>query len=271
MLYCSKSLLHFDMKPYILITGSSKGIGKAMAELLAKQKNNLLLIARSEQILASFSKELADKCGIDVQYLVIDLAKENAAEKVYNWIQHNNYPIQALINNAGYGLSGSFEKYPLMQHEDMMRLNMLAPVQLTYLLLPLLKQQARSYILNVASAAAYQAVPGLTLYAATKSFLLSFSRGLQYELKNTNVTVTVVCPGATDTDFPNRAQVGLKAQKAAARLNMSAKDVATMAIHAMYAGKTEKITGWMNQLGVFFAWLLPKKWIEKAAAGIYKE
>ncbi|WP_298411886.1 SDR family oxidoreductase [Hydrotalea sp.] len=259
------------MKPYILITGSSKGIGKAMAELLAEQKNNLLLLARSEQILADLARELTQKHSIDVQYLAIDLAKDNAAEEVLQWVESNHFPIQALINNAGYGLSGSFEKYPLIQHKDMMRLNMLAPVQLTYLLLPILKQQQRSYVLNIASAAAYQAVPGLTLYAATKSFLLSFSRGLQFELQNSNVSVTVVCPGATDTDFPNRAQVGPKAQKAAAHLNMSANEVATLAIHAMYAGKTEKITGFVNQLGVIFAWLLPKKWVEKAAAGMYKE
>ncbi|MDE3124021.1 MAG: SDR family oxidoreductase [Bacteroidota bacterium] len=259
------------MKPYVLITGASKGIGKAMAELLAKQKTNLLLLARSEQILDNLAKDLMIKHEIDVQYLVIDLAKINAAETVLQWVQSHQFPIQALINNAGYGLSGAFQKYPLAQHVDMMQLNMAAPVQLTYLLLPILQQQPKGYILNIASAAAYQAVPGLTLYAATKSFLLSFSRGLQHELKKSNISVTVVCPGATDTDFPNRAQVGLKAQKAAARLNMSANEVAALAIKAMYAAKTEKITGFINQLGAFTAWLLPKKWIENAVAKIYQE
>jgi short-subunit dehydrogenase len=259
------------MHGYFLITGASKGIGKAIAEILAADKNNLILVARSEDILANLAETLKQHYAIEVHYLTCDLAKENAAEDVYNWIKLNQFNIKGLINNAGYGLSGAFDKYPLIQHEDMMRLNMFAPVQLTYLLLPLLKQQPKAYILNVASAAAYQAVPGLTLYAATKAFLLSFSRGLQYELKDTNIAVTAVCPGATDTDFPNRAQVGEKAQKAASKLNMSATEVAKLAINAMYAEKTEVITGFVNKLGAFFAWLLPKKWVEKTAAGIYKE
>jgi short-subunit dehydrogenase len=265
------ALTSMRMHGYFLVTGASKGIGKAIAEILAAEKKTLILIARSEEILANLAETLKQKYAIEVHYLVCDLAKENAAEDVYNWIKDHQFSIAGLINNAGYGLSGAFEKYPLMHHEDMMRLNMFAPVQLTYLLLPLLKQQPKAYILNVASAAAYQAVPGLTLYAATKAFLLSFSRGLQYELKNTNISVTAVCPGATDTDFPNRAQVSEKAQKAASKLNMSANEVAKLAIKAMYAEKTEVITGFVNKSGAFFAWLLPKKWVEKTAAGIYKE
>ena len=124
-------------------------------------------------------------------------------------------------------------------------------------------------ILNIASSAAYQAVPGLSLYAASKAFVLSFSRGLQFELRNSTVTVTTVCPGGTDTDFANRAQLGPKAVKAGEKLNMQADEVAKMALDAMYAGKTELITGILNKLGAALVWLMPKKIVEKTAAGIY--
>ena len=111
----------------------------------------------------------------------------------------------------------------------------------------------------------------MSVYAASKSFVLSFSRGLQYELRHTNVSVTTVCPGGTDTDFANRANLIEKARKAGEKLNMSADAVAKMAIDAMLAGKTEKITGLVNQIGAAFVWLLPKKIVEKTAAGIYSQ
>ena len=175
-----------------------------------------------------------------------------------------------MVNNAGYGLSGSFLKNTFQDHADMMQVNMTVPVELTSLLLPQLQQQPSAYILNIASAAAYQAVPGLSLYAATKSFILSFSRGLKYELKNTNVSVTAVCPGATDTDFPNRAEVTSdKAKKLAAKFNMQPNTVAALAVDAMFAKQAEVVTGFINKMGLFLTWLLPKSILEKGAADIY--
>src|ERR1700732_4131082 len=103
----------------------------------------------------------------------------------------------------------------------MMQVNMIAPVQLCKQFLPKLRQQPKAFILNIASSAAYQAVPGLTVYAATKSFILSFSRGLRQELKKTPVSVTCISPGATDTNFVNQAQLGEKARKMANKVNMS--------------------------------------------------
>ena len=153
----------------------------------------------------------------------------------------------------------------------MMQVNMNVLVELSSLFLPELKRAPKAHILNIASSAAYQAVPGLSVYAASKSFVLSFSRGLQYELRHTNVSVTTVCPGGTDTDFANRANLIEKARKAGEKLNMSADAVAKMAIDAMLAGKTEKITGLVNQIGAAFVWLLPKKIVEKTAAGIYSQ
>jgi len=254
---------------YALITGASKGIGKAIAEELAKRNIGLLLVARSENLLKEVASGLTGKYGVNTDYLAIDLSQTGSCQKIVQWCEDKKYAVHILINNAGYGLSGSFEKYPSTEHLDVMKINMNVPVELTSLLLPVLHRQPKAYIVNIASSAAYQAVPGLSVYAAAKAFILRFSRGLRYELRNTNISVTTVCPGATDTDFPNRAGVGIKAQKAAAKLNMSAGKVASLAIQAMYAEKAEVITGFINKAAVFLVWLLPKSIAEKAGAGLY--
>jgi short-subunit dehydrogenase len=256
--------------PYALITGASKGIGKAIAQNLANKGHHLLLIARSEDLLQQLSAQLQQQYEIEVYHLAMDLSEKNAATAIYNWVQQNNYAIDILVNNAGYGLSGAFENYPLHQHLNMMQVNMNAVVELTYLFLPLLQQRPKAYILNIASSAAYQAVPYLSLYAATKSFVLQFSRGLHHELKKTTVSVTCISPGATDTGFADRAKVGAKALKAAEKVNMSPEQVATIAVKAMYRGKTEIITGFINKAGAFLVWLLPKKLAEKTAAKLYE-
>ena len=156
---------------YALITGGSKGIGKAIAYNLATKKISLLLVARSENLLNEISDDLSKKYGIEVKYLCVDLANENAAETIFSWAIKNNIKINILINNAGYGLGGNFEKYTAQTHAEMMNVNMTSLVKLTSLFLPMMKRLDRSYILNVASSAAYQAVPYLSTYAASKSFV----------------------------------------------------------------------------------------------------
>lgn len=255
--------------PYALVTGASKGIGKAIAEELAQRNCNLLLIARSESLLQQMAKELSVKYSVQVNYLAIDLSIPNAPDQIEHWISEKKFDINILVNNAGYGLSGVFESNSAIDYRNMMQVNMNVPVTLTHLLLPGLKKQPKSYILNIVSSAAYQAVPGLTIYAASKSFMLSFSRGLQYELRNSTVAVTAVSPGGTSTDFANRANLGDKAVKAGEKLNMTPEAVARLAVDAMFSRKTETITGFINKLGVALVWLLPKKLAEKTAAGIY--
>jgi len=258
------------MAQYALITGASKGIGKCIAAEFAKRKINVLLVARSEGLLQQQCLALQAAHDIKAYYMVADLSRPGAPEQLLNWCTEKKFDVQALVNNAGYGLSGLFESYTAQQHTDMIQVNITALVQLTSLFLPLLKQQKKAYILNIASSAAYQAVPYLSAYSASKSFVLSFSRGLHYELKRTNVSVTCISPGATDTDFPNRANIGAKGKKAAEKLNMTPEAVAAQAVKAMYAGKTEVITGFVNKLGAALAWLAPKALTEKTAASIYE-
>ncbi len=255
---------------YALITGASKGIGKAIATELASRGVDLLLVARDVSALEELSTTLKKTYQIDVQFLGIDLSQPNAVQTLNSWIETNLYRINILVNNAGYGLSGPFTDYTLEEHTAMMQVNMQVPVVLTGTLLPQLKANQPSYILNIVSSAAYQSVPGLTTYAASKSFLLSFSRGLRYELRNKGVSVTAVSPGSTDTGFATRAKVGAKGLKAAEKVNMTPEAVARIAVKAMYSRKAEVITGFINQLGAFLVWLFPKKLAEKTAAGIYE-
>lgn len=255
---------------YALITGASKGIGKAIAIELASRKTDVLLVARSAENLQHLADELGKKYDIKTAYLALDLSAENAAQQVFDWCRKENFSINILVNNAGYGLSGKFDKYTLEENLNMLQLNTMVPVALTQLFLPQLLSQPKAYILNTASSAAYQSVPGLSLYAATKAFLLSFSRGLHQELRTTTVSVTCVSPGATDTDFVVRAQLGPRGLKAAQQVNMTPEAVAKIAVKAMFRKKPEVIAGTINKAGIFMAWLLPKGLVERTAMKIYQ-
>jgi hypothetical protein len=253
-----------------LITGASKGIGKAIAEELAMRKSNLLLVARSAERLQEVAREFREKYAVEVDFIAIDLSLPESPEKVFHWCKEKNYRIDILVNNAGYGLSGLFDKYSISDNINMVQLNVLALVKLCQLFLPELKQQSKSYILNIASSAAYQAVPYLSLYSASKSFVLSFSRGLHQELKKTSVSVTCISPGSTETDFVVRAQIGEKGLKTASKVNMQPADVARISVKSMFAGKTEVVVGFLNKLGAFMAWLMPKGLIETTVMKIYE-
>lgn len=255
---------------FALITGASKGIGKSIASELAARGYTLLLVARSEDLLKQVAEEIVAKAKVEVKYLAIDLSEPTAAQKVFDWTVQNNFPVSVLVNNAGYGLSGAFESYPLEQHVNMLQVNCTTLVQLTYLFLPQLKQSPQAHILNISSSAAYQAVPYLSLYAGSKSLVLSFSRGLRHELRKTSVNVTCVCPGATDTAFNVRAKVGAKAMKTAEKVMMTPEQVGKIAVAATLNKKAEVLVGGLNKVVGFFTWLLPKKFTETTAANLYE-
>jgi hypothetical protein len=256
---------------FALITGANKGIGRAIAFELAGRGIDLLMVARDEPSLKELADTIHTKNSVKAYYLSVDLSQKGAASHVYDWCQQNNFDVQYLINNAGYGLSGKFESYPLQDHLNLMQVNMHAVTELCYLFLPMLKRHDKAYILNIASSAAYQAVPYLGIYAATKAFVLQFSRALRYELKNTSVSVTCISPGATKTGFDARANLGPKALKTAQKFHMQAEEVAKIAVASMFKKRAEVVIGFVNKLGAFFVWLLPKKMVENTAAKIYEE
>ncbi|MFB9080604.1 SDR family NAD(P)-dependent oxidoreductase [Flavobacterium procerum] len=256
-------------KPYALITGASKGIGKSIAYELARQGCPLLLVARSEQELKALSEDLQLKYGINAAVLPLDLSVNGASQKVADWIKANSCRVGFLVNNAGYGVWGDFSRSALIDQLGMMQLNMNVMVELSHLLVPILSQEKQAYILNICSTAAYQAVPTLAVYSATKAFVLSFTRALRFELAPTSISVTCFSPGPVDTGFASRA--GLDAlSKMAQKFNMQPDEVAKMAVKAMFNKKSEVIPGFANIISVYANRLLPKAFIEKTAAGIYK-
>lgn len=253
---------------FALITGGSKGIGKEIALELAKRKYNLLLVARSESELASTAKEISERYEVNVFTFPCDLSEKGAARKLLEWVESNKYPIEILINNAGYGIWGYFEKLSLEEQMKMLQVNNAALVELTYLFVPILSNSNKSYILNVASTAAYQAVPALSLYAASKAFVLLFTRGLRHELKRKNISVSCLSPGATSTNFTNRA--GMQAMEALAeKFSMKADAVAKIAVQGLFKGKAEIIPGFSNWFSVKAIDFLPKSLIENIAASLY--
>jgi uncharacterized protein len=255
---------------YAIITGASKGIGKELALQLAAKGYNILAIARNEALLQQLCNTITNSHLVKANYLSVDLSGSNAAQTIYNYITSQKIEVSIVINNAGYGIAGSILLQNATEIEQMMQVNMHVPVQLNHLLIPnFLQEQQPCYIVNIASTAAYQAVPGLTAYAATKAFVQNYSRGLQYELRNTNIAVTCVSPGPTNTDFPNRAKVGIKAQQTAEKVNMTAEEVATITLNAMFTKKTEVIAGLLNKITTALVWLLPKRISEKMAGDIY--
>jgi short-subunit dehydrogenase len=257
------------MNTYALITGASKGIGRALALQLAKKGYPVLLVARSADELQALATEIIVQYQVKAQWLAIDLSETDATERVIKWCNDNTYPVSILINNAGYGLWGSFETVDITGQLNVIGLNINTLVKLTHGFIPLLKQQSRAYILNVGSTAAYQAVPTLAIYSATKAFVLSFTRALRYELKDSVISVSCLSPGPTDTGFAHRAGLDAFADLAA-KFNMQPEEVAAIGLKGLFNKKAEIVPGLLNKLSVTGARLLPKALIEKIGGDLYK-
>lgn len=255
---------------FALITGASKGIGLAIAKELAAKKINVLLVARNAVQLSNAANELKKQYGVEAFHFCADLTHQDSPKKIHEWCILHNYSVNILVNNAGYGISGVFDSHAVDEHIAMINVNMIAVLKLIALFLPSMRQQKKSYILNIGSSAAYQSVPYLSTYAASKAFIVSFSRALQYELRKTSVVVSVVSPGVTDTDFSITASVPEKGMKAAKKVSMTPEAVAAIAVKNLFSEKTETLTGFITKFTVFFVKLLPKKFSEKTAAGFYQ-
>jgi len=260
------------MNQYALVTGASKGIGRAIAIALAGKGYHLLLVSRSEQDLAALAAEIETKYRVKAFYLSCDLSLAEAASKVAAWCGEQTSNLSVLVNNAGFGVWGNFDQLKLEEQRNMLRLNVDALVELSYHLLPRLKQQKQAYILNVCSTAAYQAMPTLAVYAASKSFVLTYSRALKHELQDSTVSVSCLSPGPTDTGFASRAGMDSpKLLELAKKFNMLPEEVAVIAVKGMFRKKTEIVPGFINQLSAFGARHLPKAWIERISADLYKD
>lgn len=263
-------LHRFRNMAYALITGGGKGIGKAIAMELAARGYNILLISRTQEDLIQICNNIETMHSVKAQYFTTDLSIQGIENKIFQWVQSLNIEIDILVNNAGYGLSGNFENQHLDNLKNMMQLNMLALIAITHIFLPQLKKQRKSFILNIASTAAYQAIPGLSVYAATKSFVLSFSRSLKIELIGSPVSVTCILPGPTNTAFMERATLSERGILLTSKVHMQPERVAKIAIQALLIGKTEMVPGLKNKLTNFLSRLLPKSLTERIAGKLIR-
>lgn len=186
---------------WALVTGASSGIGRDIASLHAFYGGHVVIVARREDRLMKLKKELTGKHGVTVEVLVKDLAKENAAQEIYDELKKKKIHIDILVNNAGLGGSGSFHKQSMERMMTIVNVNMRALTTLTRLFVPDMVKRKRGYVLNVASVVGFFPAPFMAVYGATKAYVVSFSQGLASEVANDNVTVTALCPGLTSTEF----------------------------------------------------------------------
>jgi len=251
-----------------LVTGASGGLGLEFARLLAADGYRMVLVARNETALQAATAEMQSLYGAEASYYATDLAKPDNVEALLQQLQTDNLSIDCLVNNAGFGDAGYFLEKPFELHHEMMMLNMHALTRLTHALAQEMKAKGHGYILNLASTAAFQPAPAFAVYAATKSYVLSFSEGLRYELRNTGVSVTVSCPGPTETPFHDRAAT--RTSKIMQMGMMKAEVVAEQAFRAMKARKRRVVHGWLNKILVFSGIVTPRDLLIKTTHDLMK-
>lgn len=244
-----------------LITGASGGLGLEFAKLFAEDGHNLMLLARSGDKLNQVCAELSARYGVEAVSYVVDLSSPEQLEQLLKNI--SGIRIDYLVNNAGFGDTGYFHKKPWKVQQDMINLNILALSRLTHHCVQGMVQRGFGRILNIASTAAFQPSPFFNVYAATKSYVLSFTEALQVELSGTGVTATVSCPGPTETGFHTRA--GSYKSRIMGMGLMSSEAVAQKAYKAMMKGKTLVLHGLRNALLAFSIRLTPRSIAPKAA------
>ena len=229
-----------------LITGASSGIGEELAELFARDKSSLILVARSEDKLRSLAERLTKTYGIQTLVLPSDLSRPQAAQSLFEAVTTAGWTVDCLVNNAGFGGLGYFEEMSPSLLSDMIQVNVLALTELTRLILPGMVARQRGQILNVASTASFQPGPNAAVYYASKAYVRFFSEGLQTELAGTGVTVSCLAPGPTKTDFNTVAKME---ETPVFRFNsMEVQPVALAGYNAMRAGRTLVVPGLVNKL-----------------------
>jgi short-subunit dehydrogenase len=235
------------MNKTALITGASSGLGKEFAIIHASKGDNLVLVARSKDKLDALKFELEKQYGISVYVIGKDLSDQYAPKKVYDELQNQKIHVDYLINNAGFGDFGLFAETKWEKQLEMINLNVTCLTYLTRLFLPEMIKNKFGKILNLASTAAFQPGPTMSVYFATKAYVLSFSEAIANELKGTGVTVTALCPGATDTGFKDAASLD-KSNLFKGNQIATSKEVAEFGYTKMMQGKTVVIHGIVNNL-----------------------
>jgi short-subunit dehydrogenase len=248
-------------KPVALVTGASAGLGVEFALQLSARGHALVLAARRKERLDALAAELGNARAVE-----IDLSRESAAAELVANVEAAGERIDLLVNNAGFGLHGRFDKADPNRLRQMIDLNCGALTDLCRQVLPGMIERRSGAILNVASTAAFQPGPGMAVYFATKAFVLSLSEALHEEVKRFGVSVTALCPGPTRTEFGEVA--GFKGTKLIGRLSMDSEPVVRAGLEAMDANKAVAITGALNKAGALSTRFVPRSLVRKVAGAI---
>lgn len=253
---------------FALITGASGGIGKAFTDVFAETGKDLILVARNQDRLADVAEQLTDQYGICAETISMDLSDQNAGQKVYEAVKTLGREVDVLVNNAGAFETGDFSDMAVETIERMMLLNTLNLTTLTRLFLDDMLAQRNGHILNVASLAAFQAMPGMACYAASKAFVLSFTEALASELQNTGVSATVLCPGFTNTDMALETLEKLQGSlgNLPDLLMAEAEQVAEAGYDACMRGAAVEVPGWTNKAFSLWSQTQPR-WLLRKLAG----
>lgn len=252
---------------YTLITGASKGIGKAFAYECADRGMNLILVARSQHLLEELQKELSQK-NISVQIHTADLLDHAVHTKIFAWVKQNGWNVDMLINNAGMGYFGSFDEKPLDRHLEVMHLNMDSMIRMAHEFLNSTDKNQKRYLLNTCSTGAFQPTPYMAVYCATKSFILAFSQAIRYELRKQNVNVTALCPGGTESEFFKPAEMEKIIEKNS-QFMMKADVVAKAGLNGLLKNKAVVIPGIINKVSAAAATIFPNSLVVPGAAKFF--
>jgi uncharacterized protein len=253
---------------WALVTGASAGIGAALARELAAGGTNLILTARRKDRLEALARDLISIHKISTEIVVADLTQPNAPANIFAFTREKNISVDLLINNAGYGSHGEFLNSDLPWQLGMVQVNCSAVVHLTRLYLPEMVKRQAGDILILASTAAFQPVPYISTYAASKAFDLLFAEGLAEEMKPYRVRVCALCPGSTESEFHQVAnQTHLVGPK---RNRETAEKVAKTGLQALAAGKSYVISGIGNYLGTHAERLVTRRTVARLAAKMFR-
>jgi uncharacterized protein len=245
-------------RPTVLITGASEGIGRELAGVFAEHGYDLIVVSRTRERLASLADELHQKHKVDVLVIVLDLAQPESSDELFRQVTELHRPIDVLVNNAGFGTYGDFAGLPWEPEAELLQVNIATLTHLTRLFLPAMLKRRSGRILNVASVAAYYPGPLMATYYASKAYVHSFTLGIADEIRGSGVTISVLCPGPTKTQFHARALME-DARMVTGRRRMPVAKVARIGYRGLMAGKTIILPGLQNKLLAQIARAVPDR------------